>query len=342
MENQLPKIGISLDTRGLSAEEMLALSREAEEAGLYAIAVGDAFHDTFALLSAMAVATQHIRLISAVATWTRTPLTAARAVRTVDLLSGGRYSLGLGSMPPSFNENLHGIPYKAPLKRMSEYMELVRLLWEAQRGTSVDYEGEFYRVSGYRAVEPPPDHHIPILIGATRQRMIRMTGERADGVILNVIHSIPWLRDVALPALAEGAKQAGRSLKDLDRGIAHYVIVTDDVEQAHAIMRRTLAFYMSTPYGMEWLSANGYSEEAETISAALSAGDRKGMAGAISDRVINAVASVGTAEECHQRIAQYGSLVDWVLLSTPAGLPPSEQVNALRQLINTFGDGWQG
>ena len=341
MENELPRIGISLDTRGLSAEDMLSLSREAEEAGLYAIAVGDAFHDTYALLSAMAMVTSRIRLISAVATWTRTPLTAARAVRTVDLLSGGRYSLGLGSMPPSFNENLHGIPYKAPLKRMSEYMELVRLLWEAQRGTSVDYEGSFYRVSGYRSVEKPPGHHIPLLIGATRPRMIRMSAEKADGAILNVIHSIPWLRDVALPALAEGAERGGRTLKDVERGIAHYAIVTDDSEQARRIMQRTLAFYMSTPYGLEWLAANGFSEEGAAISEAQSSGDRRGMAGAISDRVIDAVASVGTPEECRQRVAQLGSLVDWVLLSTPAALPPSEQMSAFRALIKTFGDGWK-
>ena len=339
MSDKLPGVGITLDIRNVSGEEFLSLAREADEAGLYAVAAGDATHDTLAMLSAFAAVTRRIRLVSSIATWTRTPVTMARACRTLGLLSNGRYALGMGSMPPHFNEQFHGIPYKAPLDRMSEYIELIRLLWEATPSTPVDYQGQFYQVSGYRVTEPPPHPLLPILIGASRPRMISMTGEKADGVILNVIHSIRWLREVALPALSEGAERSGRSLEVLDKGISLYAIITDEPEQARTAMRRTLAFHLSVPYGVEWLSSNGFSDEAAAISAAQKTGDRRGVVDAVSDRVLDTMGVVGTPEECRERLAQYSSLIDWVLLAVPPALPPAEQVSTIRRLIKTFGSG---
>lgn len=337
MSNELPKVGITLDIRNVSGEELLSLAKEADEAGLYAVATGDATHDTLAMLSAFAAVTSRIRLVSSIATWTRTPVTMARACRTLDLLSNGRYALGMGSMPPHFNEQFHDIPYKAPIERMSEYIELVRMLWEASPSTPINYEGKFYRVNGFRMTEPAPRAHLPILIGATRPRMIRMSGEKADGVILNVVHSIPWLREVALPALSEGAERAGRSLESLDKGISFYAVVTDEPEQSRVAMQRTLGFHLSVPYGIEWLSSNGFPEEAKAISESQAKGDRRGVADAVSDRLADTIAVVGTPDECRERVAQYRSLVDWVLLAVPPALPPAEQVSVIRRLIKTFG-----
>ena len=290
------------------------------------------------MLSAAAVATRHIRLISSIATWTRTPLTTARAVRAVDLLSGGRYTLGLGSMPPHFNEDHHGIPYKAPMKRMAEYAELVRLLWEAAPGTPVSYEGSFYSVSGYRAVDAPPDHHIPILIGATRPRMTRMAGELADGVIFNSVHSVPWLQRVGVPALVEGAHRSGRTLQDLDKGVTIHTFITDEPEQGRAALRRSLAFYATLPYGQEWLASNGFEEEATAVSSSLAAGDRRGAVAAISDRVVDAMSVMGTPEECREQVAQYASSLDWVSLSPVQASSGEDPMAAARRIITTFGD----
>ena len=167
--------------------------------------------------------------------------------------------------------------------------------------------------------------------------MIRLTGEKADGVILNSIHSVPWLRQAALPALSEGAERSGRSLGQLDKGVALYTIVTDEPEPARVAMRRTLAFYLSIPYGQEWLSSNDFDEEAVAIAAAVAAGDRKGVSTAITDRVLDSMTAVGTPDECRERVAQYSSLVDWVLLGVPAALSPSEEVSTVRRLIKTFG-----
>lgn len=218
MSSNIPRVGISLSMQGESPQNVLDLAREADESGLYALGAGDASSDTFVVLSALAAVTREIRLISTVATWTRTPLTTARAVRGLDSLSKGRYTMGLGSMPANYNENHHGIPYESPLRRMAEYIELLRLFWDATPGSHVDYEGSFYRVSHYRANAPLLSRRIPILVAATRPRAIRWVGERADGIIFNSMHSVSWLQTIGVPLLHEGAQRAGRPLQSLERG----------------------------------------------------------------------------------------------------------------------------
>ncbi|MCZ6891303.1 MAG: LLM class flavin-dependent oxidoreductase [Chloroflexi bacterium] len=342
MSSNLPRVGISLNVQGKSPQNVLELAREADEAGIYALGAGDTASDTFAMLNAFAAVTRRIRLISTVATWTRTPLTTARAVRTIDALSDGRYTMGMGSMPAIFNENHHGIPSKSPLQRMTEYVELIRLLWEAASGERVDYEGSFYRVSDFRWSAPPPDHRIPILIGATRPRTIRMAGERADGVIFNSLHTVPWLQTVGVPALREGAQASGRSLEELERGITLHAIVTDEPEQARAIMRHRLIPYMTYPYNLKWMRSAGFEEEAEVAATAMAAGNMSEMAGAVSDRLIEAMTVIGNPEQCRERIAQYASLVDWVVIHsqggsrTTTGSSASEAAEAVRRLIQTF------
>lgn len=338
MSANFPKVGITLSIRSTSPGDFLTLAKEADEAGLYALTVGDAGSDTFSLLSAAAGTTSRIRLISSIATWTRTPLTTARAVRAVDLLSDGRYTLGLGSMPPHFNEDHHGIPYDSPLKRMSEYVQAVRVLLEADARNPVDFDGEFYRISNFRATDSPPDHHIPILIGATRARMTRMAAEITDGVIFNSVHSVPWLRDIGVPSLMDGANRSGRTLEMLDKGVIAYAAVTDDQEKFRTMARRTLAFYLTLPYGQEWLGSQGFEEEATLIAKALANGDRKAIAASISDRVVDAMTIIGSPDACREQVAQYASLVDWIQLSPPMGLSSEETFDAIRHIIATFKD----
>ena len=260
----------------------------------------------------------------------------------MDALSVGRYTMGMGSMPAIFNENHHGIPAASPLQRMKEYVEVICLLWEATSGERVDYKGSFYRVSGFRWSAPPPDHRIPILIGTTRPRSIRMAGERADGVIFNSLHTVPWLQTMGVPALREGAEASSRSLEEMERGIKLHAIVTDEPERAHPIMRHRLTPYMTHPYNLKWMRSAGFEEEAEVAATAMAVGNMSEVAGAVSDRLIEAMTVIGSPEQCRERITQYASLVDWVVIhsqggsQTTTGSSPSEAAEAVRSLIDTF------
>ena len=338
MNSNIPRVGISLSTRGDSPQNVLDLAQEAEEAGLYALGAGDSSSDTFVMLSALAAVTRKIRLISTVATWTRTPLTTARAVRSLDSLSKGRYTMGLGSMPAVYNESHHGIPYEAPLRRMAEYIELIRLFWEAAPGSHIDYDGNFYRVSHYQASAPLLDRHIPILVAATRPRAIRWVGERADGIIFNSMHSVSWLQTVGVPILREAAQKAGRSLQDLERGVTLHAMVTDDLERGRAVMRRRIAPHMTLSYDLEWLRSAGFEQEATASEAAMADGNSSGVAAAISDRLVDSTTLIGTPEQCRERIAQYAGLVDWIVIHPQPGSSPADAAHEVRLLIRAFGN----
>ena len=325
--------------------DMVALAREAEEAGFYSISVGGGVHDIFAALGAIAAVTQRVRLVSSVATWVRTPVTTAKACRTLAQLSDGRFVFGLGSMPRRWNEDHHGIPGEAPLARMREFVELVRILWAATPDTPVHYEGRFYRVSGYRAQEPPPQPRLPIFIGASRPKMIQGTGEWADGILVNWNYTIPWLKEHGLPMLADGAGRSGRSLDDLEVVGMRHIFVTDgpgQAERARAAFRRNLAAtYLGIDYHQELLTSHGFAGEVATAVSALARGDLEGAAAAVSDRMVETFAIIGTADECAEEVSRYTSLLSWFsLLSTPTDWwPQADRVGAVHRLIRTFGKG---
>ena len=343
--NKLPRMGIILS--GMPPKDMLTIAQEAEEAGFYSAAAGDSTHDTYAVLAAAAAVTNRIKLVSNIATWTRTPVTTARACRSLALLSGGRYILGLGSMPRVWNENHHGISGESMLSRMREYMELVRILWEATPDVPVNYEGRFYRVSGYRVHEPPPYPRIPVFIGASRLRMVRETGRRADGILFNLNYTIPWLKEQGIPALTEGAKLGGRSLDDIEMVGFRMIRVAetpDEAEHARGVFRRQLAeVYLGLDYHRQALEAYGFGEEVAAATRAQAAGDTEGVARAVSDRMVNSLAIIGTADECLERVAENTALTDWVSLAPlTTGLPGSEAISAARRVIHTFRRASQG
>lgn len=333
---------LNIDLAGMHPQDMLPLAQEAEEAGFYSISVGDNVDDSYVALAGIASVTQRVKLVSNIATWTRTPVTTARACRSLASLSGGRYIFGLGSMPRAWNEGFHGIPGEAPLSRMREYVELVKLLWAATPDAPVEYEGRFYRVSGYRVHEPPPYPSLPIYIGASRGRMLKETGEWADGVLFNWNYTLPWIKDTALPALSEGATQAGRSLDDLELVVGRWVFIVNspqEAEAARAAFRNGVAsVYLNVDYHQELLITHGFGEEVAAARAALARGDFEGAVGSISDRMVDTFAIIGTADECLERAAEYTSLVNCFTVSTLGGeMSRPEAVSAVRQLIRTFG-----
>lgn len=340
MASNLPRVGIGL--AGVHPRDILTLAKEADEAGIYCASIGDGMSDTFAMLGAIAAVTENIRLMSSIATWTRTPLATSKACRTLDLLSDGRYILGLGSMPRVWNENHHGISGEAPLTRMREYVELVRMLWSSSPDSPVEYEGRFYRVSGYRAPEPPPRPHLTILIGASRRRMIRESGEWADGVLFNWNYVVPYLQELGLPALEEGARRSGRTLNDLERFVFRSVCVAEDprhAEKARRAVRHHLATtYMGIDYHQELLISFGFGEEVAAAAGPLAKGDLEGTANAVSDRMVDTFSIIGTEDECRRRVAEYAPLLNGFLLYPPLyGYSREERMAEARRLIRAFG-----
>ncbi|MBB5872689.1 alkanesulfonate monooxygenase SsuD/methylene tetrahydromethanopterin reductase-like flavin-dependent oxidoreductase (luciferase family) [Allocatelliglobosispora scoriae] len=196
---------------------VVALAQVSEAAGLDLVSVQDhpyqpAFLDAWTLLSVIAAATDRVRVFPNVANLPlRPPTLLARSAASLDLLSGGRVELGLGT--GAFWEAIvaNGGPHREPgaaVDALEEAIAVIRAIWAG--GRSVRVEGEHYRVVGAKA-GPAPAHEIGIWLGAYKPRMLRVTGRLADGWL----PSLGYAGLDALPAMNrtidDAAEKAGRS-----------------------------------------------------------------------------------------------------------------------------------
>ena len=340
--SKLPPINISLS--GFPYDDAITLVKEADKAGLYATWVPEFQRDSLTYLAAMAPLTSDIKLISSVATWTRTPVNMMRACKDLDMLSHGRFMLGLGSMPASWNRDYHAIPPEKPVARMREYVETLRLLWKSDPDTPVNYEGRFYQIYDYRVLEPPDRPHLPILLGATRPNMLRTAGEIADGVLFNWNFTLDFVRNEALPAIVEGAKKSGRTLQDLHIDAGRPVVFTDDKEEADAAIacwrRGTAYIFIQADYHRDMLETLGFEEEVARGKKAMAVGDFDGVIEAINDRIVDTFVIRGAPDECLERIAEFSDFADSfsVASSTWTGVGGKESMKATRRVIEVLAD----
>ncbi len=197
--------------------------RAVEDGGLELVGIQDhpyqrRFLDTFALLAFLAARTERVRLFPAVANLPlRHPAMLAKAAASIDVLSGGRFELGLGS--GAFWEAIEafGGPVRSgpvSVDALEEAIAILRACWSGER--SVTFEGEHYRVRGMK-FGPPPAHPIGIWLGAYGPRMMRVVGRLADGWF----PSLPRLPLEDVPGrvrmIEEAADRAGRDPKAIRR-----------------------------------------------------------------------------------------------------------------------------
>ena len=190
----------------------------AEERGFEAVWQADSrlVRDAVVPMAAFATCTETIRIGSGVVDcWTRNPARLASTFSTLDDLAPGRIILGIGAWWEPLATKV-GVNRHRPLKAKRETVEACRALLADE---TVTYDGEFVHLDGveldYVYQERRPKD-VPIYIGATGDRMLELTGEIADGVVLNYLVSPEYNRR-AMDRLADGAARAGRSVDDLDR-----------------------------------------------------------------------------------------------------------------------------
>jgi alkanesulfonate monooxygenase SsuD/methylene tetrahydromethanopterin reductase-like flavin-dependent oxidoreductase (luciferase family) len=179
--------GVFVPPDARQADAVLALARHADEAGLDLVSVQDhpynpQFLDTWTLLTAIAATTERVRVFPNVANLPlRPPAMLARQVASLDILSGGRAELGIGAGAFWDAIEAMGGPRRTPgesIKALREAIGVIRALWTAGRAARVD--GEYYELRGAKP-GPFPVHDVGIWVGSYKERMLRLTGELADG-----------------------------------------------------------------------------------------------------------------------------------------------------------------
>src|SRR6185369_13159490 len=187
--------------------EAEAAALAAERAGYDGIGLPETKHDVFTTLTLAARATTTINLQSAIAVaFARNPMTVAYCANDVQLISGGRLQLGLGSQVQPHVERRFAMPWSAPAARMEDFIAAVRAIWTAwSSGNRLMYKGRFYsHTLMTEFFNPGPNEfgNPPIWLAAVGAKMSAVAGRVADGLICHSFTTEAYLREVTLPAVA--------------------------------------------------------------------------------------------------------------------------------------------
>jgi alkanesulfonate monooxygenase SsuD/methylene tetrahydromethanopterin reductase-like flavin-dependent oxidoreductase (luciferase family) len=217
------QVGISIIPDTDSLDRSRELVRVADEGGLPLVGIQDHpyqhhFFDTWSLIATLLAETERISFFTDVASLPlRPPAVMAKAAATLDVLSGGRFELGLGGGAlPQLISNFGG-PRRTPgetVEAIDEAIDILRLLWSEER--SVSFEGKHYRLADARP-GPRPAHPISIWLGAFKPRMIRLVGRKADGRLPSLgVLTRDELR-AGNERIDEAAERAGRDARSIRR-----------------------------------------------------------------------------------------------------------------------------
>ncbi|MBW3659257.1 MAG: TIGR03617 family F420-dependent LLM class oxidoreductase [Actinobacteria bacterium] len=302
-----------------------AAARAAEDAGDDGWFTAETSQDPFITVAVAAQATERIEIGTGIAVaFARNPMDVAYSANDLQLLSGGRFVLGLGSQIEPHITRRFSMPWSSPAARMREFVLAMRAIWSAWHdGAELDFRGDFYEhtlLPPFFAPGPNPYGPPPVLLAAVGPRMTTVAGEVADGVLAHAFTTEAYLREVTLPALAEGAARADRDPDDVHVAMGLFVVSGYDAEEraaSEAFVRGQLGFYASTPAYRPVLERHGWGDRGDELTRRSRAGEWQRMPELVDDEMLDAFAVVAAPDELADRIlGRYGDVVDRVSLYT--------------------------
>jgi probable F420-dependent oxidoreductase len=336
------KVDTQLGHRGLAtvAEE----ARAFERIGFDGAWTFEAGRDPFLPIALAAQATSRLELGTNVAiAFARSPMSMAQCAWDLQKVSGGRFHLGLGTQVRAHVERRYSMPYDPPVARLVDYVRCLRAIWETfQTGAKPSYEGRFYRFTLINPMfNPGPIDHpkIPIWLAGVNPGMCRAAGEIADGFHVHPMHTVRYLKEVVLPAIAEGARRAGRDPSAIQLYSPIFAITGEteaERERSAAEVRRQISFYGSTPSYRGVLETSGHGQVARDLSALARRGDWAEMPKLVPDALVEEVAVIARPSELPQAIRRrYEGLLHRVSLYFPIRTGDSEE-QSWRTFVSAF------
>jgi len=325
-------LDLQLDARpDLAAER----ARQLVEAGADGLFTFEGPHDVFLPLAAAAGAVETDLMTNVAIAMPRSPLHLAHAAWDLQLMSKGRFRLGLGSQVRVHVENRYGATWSPPAARMREIVLAVKaILASWQDGTPLDFRGEHTRhtlMPPTFSPGPNPYGAPPVLLGALGPVMTRTAAEVADGLLVMPFHSHRHFRERTLPAVAEGLARAGRDAVPIHpQAICAMGDTDDELAAATVGVRGLLAFYGSTPAYRPVLEVEGRADLQPELNALSKTGDVARMVELVDDDLVHTLAVVGSPEQCAAEILRrFGDVADRVCAYFPGSDPPPDQVRRL-------------
>ncbi|GAB3224695.1 TIGR03617 family F420-dependent LLM class oxidoreductase [Mycolicibacterium hippocampi] len=267
----------------------------------------------------------------------RNPIQLAHQANDLQLLTEGRFTLGLGTQIRAQIEKRYGAEFDRPVARMKEMVGALRAIFATwNTGERLDFRGEYYRhtlmtptfVPGPNPFGPPP-----IYLGALGPRLTRATAEVADGLLVMPFGSKRFLQETTLPAVREGLTAAGRSEDDFAVVPEIIVSVGSEKDPDHTSTRMLLAFYGSTPAYRPVLDAHGWGDLQPELNTMSKQGRWQEMATLIDDEILHTIAACGTLAEVAAHIRdRVEGVSDRICLYQPGPIA----VDALAEIVDAL------
>lgn len=286
-------IGISED---LPLTTQAELAREVEDAGFSSLWTNEAQgRDALLVCQAWGAATSGLRpAVGVLPIWTRSPAQIGMAVATLQEVTDGRLTLGLGVSHPATMDTWHGADYRLPLTAAREMIDILRTILAGER---TDHEGQVFSSRGFQLQIEHAPRPATIHLAAMGPRMLDLAGEVADGVLLN--WSTPEEIGRAAAAVRGAATRAERGRTQTEVDIAAYVRVAVDEDQQAA--RRALASeisrYCALPAYAEHFSRQGFGGAVETIKSAYRDGGADAARDAVPEAMLRRLGWYGTPDD---------------------------------------------
>jgi F420-dependent oxidoreductase-like protein len=311
------RVGMMLNYSGGFTQTVAELA-DYERAGLEIVFVPEAYSfDAVSQLGFIAARTSTVQIASGILPiYSRTPALTAMTAAGLDFVSGGRFTLGIGSSGPQVIEGWHGVPYDAPVGRTRELIEICRLIWRRER---LDYHGRHYTLplppeqgtglgKPLKLINHPVRDRIPIVVAALGPKNVALAAELAEG--WQPIFYLPEKAGLTWDApLAEGrAKRDTATLGELDVIAAAPLAVGEDVTDLRDLIRPLIALYIG---GMGARDKNfyydlacryGFEKEAGQIQDAYLSGRRDEAAGLVPADLVEKTSLIGPRGYVAERI----------------------------------------
>jgi F420-dependent oxidoreductase-like protein len=303
------KLAVALPYTDTRWPEVVEYVQEAERLGFEAVFVAEAYsYDAVSIMAALAVKTERIKIASGILNvFSRSPALLAQSAGALDMLSNGRFILGLGTSGPQVVQGWHGIPFEKPLQRTREVVEIVRMALRRER---LVYDGQTVKLDmGLKLINHPVRSEIPIIIASLGPKNLEMTGEIADGWMPTLFD--PSKMEVFRPHLDAGLAKSGRTFDALEITPAVPVLLYDDLQLCRQMIRPYVALYIGGMGSRERNFYNqlaqryGYVEEAKLIQDLYLSGDKAGAAAAVPDALVDATSALGNAEQIQASLKRF-------------------------------------
>jgi alkanesulfonate monooxygenase SsuD/methylene tetrahydromethanopterin reductase-like flavin-dependent oxidoreductase (luciferase family) len=295
-------------------------AKQMEDIGFDGVTALQIYAPPFVPLTVAALATKRLRLATGIAVAaTRSPLETAMLAMDLDRVSRGRFILGLGTGVLSVNMGAYGLPHYKLVAHLRDTVNAVRHIVSGSHLGLEPYEGSDFKADFKEMMltAPPERERIPIWIAALRDRVLQLSLEVADGLMLHALWSPGYTFDMA-PNIDVSLKKFGRKREDIEINAWPWVAINDDRQQALDDSRPTVAAYAGIKAYESFFEARGFLAEAKICQQAeQNHGNVLAILDQVPDEMVEAFVACGSIEHVLEQLEPYWKTADSLCPMTP-------------------------